>query len=84
MQTEKLRVSIIKKIDVFLFFFKAWKLNLNTEKRFCDKCMEKTVHEIVENEESVYTYKRRRIYKCQKCGNTTYKRGLRPSAESVY
>jgi uncharacterized Zn finger protein len=60
------------------------KVELNTEKRFCDKCMQKTVHEIVENEESIYTYKRRRIYKCKECGKSTYKRGLRPSAESVY
>lgn len=56
------------------------KVELNTEKRFCDKCMQKTIHEIVEND----TYKRRRIYKCKECGKSTYKRGLRPSAESVY
>lgn len=54
------------------------------EIRFCDKCMQKTSHQIVEKEDILYTYKRKRIYKCSICGFSSYKRGLRPSAESVY
>ena len=54
------------------------------EKRFCDRCMQKTLHEITENEETIYTYKRKRNYKCTLCDYSSYKRGLRPSAESVY
>ncbi len=55
------------------------------ENRFCDRCMQKTLHDIVEeNDEVIYTYKRKRIYKCTLCGYSSYKRGLRPSAESVY
>lgn len=55
------------------------------ENRFCDRCMQKTLHDIVEeNDEVIYTYKRKRIYKCALCGYSSYKRGLRPSAESVY
>lgn len=54
------------------------------EKRFCDSCMQKTLHEITENEETIYTYKRKRVYKCTLCDYSSYKRGLRPSAESVY
>ena len=54
------------------------------ENRFCDRCMQKTFHDIIENEDIIYTYKRKRIYKCSKCGHSSYKRGLRPSAESVY
>lgn len=54
------------------------------ETRFCDKCMQKTIQEIVENDDVIYTYKRKRIYKCVLCGHSSYKRGLRPSSESVY
>ena len=54
------------------------------ENRFCDKCMQKTLHEIVENEGIIYTYKRKKIYKCTICEYSSYKRSLRPSAESVY
>jgi hypothetical protein len=55
------------------------------ENRFCGTCMQKTLHEIIENDDDViYTYKRKRIYKCILCGYSSYKRGLRPSAESVY
>lgn len=55
-----------------------------TERRFCDRCMAKTQHEAVEDPEAIYTYKRRRLYKCKECGHASYRRGLRPSAESVY
>ena len=54
------------------------------EKRFCDRCMQKTLHEITENEETLYTYKRKKIYKCTLCDHSSFKPGLRPSAESVY
>ena len=54
------------------------------ENRFCDRCMQKTLHEINETEDTIYTYKRKRIYKCTQCEYSSYKRGLRPSAESVY
>ncbi|MFB5630504.1 MAG: hypothetical protein ACE5RN_02835 [Nitrosopumilaceae archaeon] len=30
------------------------------------------------------SYKRRRKYKCTKCGKTSWLQGRRPSAESVY
>jgi hypothetical protein len=47
--------------------------------------MQKTLHDIVEeNDEVIYTYKRKRIYKLTLCDYSSYKRGLRPSAESVY
>jgi uncharacterized Zn finger protein len=69
-------------------FFKCSSLyiryHMMKENRFCDRCMQKTLHEIFENEDTIYTYKRKRIYKCDKCGYSSYKRGLRPSAESVY
>ena len=55
-----------------------------TEKRFCDRCMNRTVHDIIEEPDAIYTYKRRRLYRCQECGRKSMKRGLRPSAESVY
>lgn len=54
------------------------------ERRFCDKCMNRTMHEIVEDPEVIYTYKRRRLYRCKECGKKSMKQGLRPSAESVY
>ena len=31
------------------------------ENRFCDRCMQKTLQEIVENDEIIYTYKRKRF-----------------------
>jgi len=46
--------------------------------------MARTVHDVMEDPDAIYTYKRRRKYKCQECGKTSFKRGLRPSAESVY
>ena len=54
------------------------------EKRFCDRCMARTAHDVIEDPDAIYTYKRRRKYKCHECGRTSFKRGLRPSAESVY
>ncbi|MEP0824796.1 MAG: hypothetical protein HRF40_04855 [Nitrososphaera sp.] len=57
---------------------------LSSEMRFCDRCMVKTHHEIIEDPEVIYTYKRRRSYLCKQCGHKSYRRGLRPSAESVY
>lgn len=54
------------------------------ENRFCDRCMQKTLHSIIENDDVIYTYKRKRMYKCITCGHSSFKRGLRPSAESVY
>jgi hypothetical protein len=46
--------------------------------------MSRTVHEVVEEPDAIYTYKRRRLCKCRECGRKSFKRGLRPSAESVY
>jgi len=51
-------------------------IELITERRFCDTCMAKTVHEVIEDPELVYTYKRRRLYRCQECGHKSYRRGL--------
>ena len=56
----------------------------STEARFCDRCMMKRIHDIIEEEDVVYTYKRKKIYRCKTCGRSSFKRGLRPSAESVY
>jgi hypothetical protein len=55
-----------------------------TESRFCDRCMSKTIHSIIEDDDVIYTYKKKKLYYCSKCGQKSYKRGLRPSAESVY
>lgn len=57
---------------------------MTKENRFCDRCMQKTLHEITENEETIYTYKRKKIYKCTLCDHFSFKPSLRPSAESVY
>jgi hypothetical protein len=57
---------------------------LNSELRFCDRCMTKIIHKIIEDPDIVYTYKRKRIYICKACGHRSYRRGLRPSAESVF
>ena len=54
------------------------------EKRFCSNCMLKTSHEFMEENDVIYTYKRKRAYKCLNCGYLSKKRGLRPSSESVY
>jgi superfamily II helicase len=57
---------------------------MSVETRFCDRCMTKTRHEIVEQPDTIYTYKRKRLYVCRDCGHKSLRRGLRPSAESVY
>lgn len=54
------------------------------ENRFCTNCMLKTPHESFEDADVIYTYKRKRVYKCGNCGYMSKKRGLRPSSESVY
>lgn len=46
--------------------------------------MSRTLHDVLQDPEAIYTYKRRRTYRCQECGRKSVKRGLRPSAESVY
>jgi uncharacterized protein with PIN domain len=53
------------------------------ELRFCDSCMAKTKHEVVVMPQ-VATYKRRRLYRCSKCGKEIWRRGLRPSSEISY
>lgn len=55
----------------------------DVELRFCDKCMTKTKQEEVFSPE-IATYKRKRLYKCTKCGKESWKRGLRPSSEISY
>jgi len=42
--------------------------------------MMKRIYEIIEEEHVVYTYKRKRFYRCKMCGRSSFKRGLRPSA----
>ena len=39
-----------------------------TERRFCDRCMDKTLHEISESDEIIYTYRHKRLYICKLCG----------------
>lgn len=55
-----------------------------TEQRFCDRCMMRRIHDVIQEEDVVYTYRRKRLYRCKKCGRESYKSGMRPSAESVY
>jgi hypothetical protein len=57
---------------------------VDMEKRFCDICMEKTNHVIIIDEEIIVTYKKKNFYRCTICGHKSYRRSLRPSAESVY
>ena len=42
------------------------------------------IHDVIQEEDVVYTYRRKRLYRCKKCGRESYKSGMRPSAESVY
>jgi len=46
--------------------------------------MTKTLHEVIEEDNVIYTYKRKKLYRCKTCGQKSYRRGLRPSAESVF
>ncbi|HKX81030.1 MAG TPA: hypothetical protein VJL54_02125 [Nitrososphaera sp.] len=57
---------------------------MSSELRFCDRCMARTSHDIVEQPDTIYTYKRKRMFVCSQCGRKSFRRGLRPSAESVY
>jgi len=57
---------------------------LITELRFCDRCMMRTIHNVSEQNDIIYTYKKKRPYTCMVCGQISQKRALRPSAESVY
>ncbi len=53
------------------------------EERWCKYCIAKTKQEIL-FVSSVTTHKRKRKYKCTKCGKVKWMQGYRPSAESVY
>jgi uncharacterized Zn finger protein len=57
---------------------------MESERRFCDICIERTDHVVTEDQEAIMTYRRKTLYRCTKCGHKSYKRPLRPSAESVY
>ena len=57
---------------------------METERRFCDICIERTDHVVTADQEAIMTYRKKTLYKCSKCGHKSYKRPLRPSAESVY
>jgi hypothetical protein len=59
-------------------------LNMETERRFCDRCMSRSDHVLIIDEEAIMTYRRRSAYRCIICGHKSYRRSLRPSAESVY
>jgi len=48
----------------------------STEIRLCDRCMMKRIHDIIEEEDVVYTYKRKKFYRCKTCGRSSFKRGL--------
>jgi len=53
------------------------------ENRWCKYCISKTKQKIVHSSK-IQTYKRRKQYKCTICGHTSWLRGYRPFAESVY
>ncbi|MGD1835426.1 MAG: hypothetical protein ACPKQO_06865 [Nitrososphaeraceae archaeon] len=46
--------------------------------------MNKTNHHAFQNDEVIYTYKRKKKYKCSKCGKISFRKTLRPSSEAVY
>ncbi len=56
--------------------------NVLTSTEIRSRCMMKRIHNI-EEEDVVYTYKRKKFYRCKTCGRSSFKRGLRPSAESA-
>ena len=56
---------------------------METERRFCDRCMAKVEHVLIVDEDAIITY-RKSAYRCLNCGHKSYRRSLRPSAESVY
>jgi uncharacterized Zn finger protein len=57
---------------------------METERRFCDRCMAKSEHVLIVDEEAIITYRKKSLYRCMNCGHKSYRRSLRPSAESVY
>jgi len=57
-------------IRLDLFFRYALGLKA-AEKRFCDRCMARTLHHVVEEDDLIYAYKRRRTYRCGTCGRTS-------------
>jgi hypothetical protein len=57
---------------------------METERRFCDRCMAKSEHVLIVDKEAIVTYKKKNAYRCMNCGHKSYRRSLRPSAESVY
>jgi hypothetical protein len=46
--------------------------------------MTKSEHVITVDEETIVTYRKKNMYRCTRCGKKSYRRSLRPSAESVY
>ena len=53
------------------------------ENRYCERCMMRTEHELVEDTRG-YNPRGRGNYRCKKCGRVKSMRHLRPSSEIGY
>jgi len=58
--------------------------NVLNELRHCDRCLVKTEHKVINEEDVTYNPRGRTLYKCTKCGRTRRMRMLRPSSEVSY
>jgi len=60
------------------------KQNMRSEKRWCEKCRDSTLHEILDSDKVMVGKKTKFLYKCVNCGKTKRMPAFRGMAESTY
>jgi len=57
---------------------------MRSEKRWCEKCRDNTLHEILDSDKVMVGKKTKFLYKCVNCGKTKRMPAFRGMAESTY
>ena len=60
------------------------KQEMRSEKRWCEKCRDITLHEILDSDKVMVGKKTKFLYKCVNCGKTKRMPAFRGMAESTY
>ena len=60
------------------------KQEMRSEKRWCEKCRDSTLHEILDSDKVMVGKKTKFLYKCVDCGKKKRMPAFRGMAESTY
>ena len=61
-----------------------YKMKMRSEKRWCEKCWDNTLHEILDSDKIMVGKKTKFLYKCRNCGKKKRMPAFRGMAESTY